>query len=38
MTDVETQPELEIIAEPSVFLLGRQEVNEEALAEFLSGP
>ncbi len=37
MTNVETQPELEIIAEPSVFLLGRQEINEEALAEFLSG-
>jgi thymidylate synthase (FAD) len=37
MTDVETQPELEIIAQPSVFLLGRQEINEEALAEFLSG-
>src|ERR1700722_6586155 len=37
MTNVETQPELEIIAEPSVFLLGRQQINEEALAEFLSG-
>jgi thymidylate synthase (FAD) len=36
MADVETQPELQIIAEPSVFLLGRQELNEEALAEFLA--
>src|ERR1700735_177479 len=36
MADVETHPELEVIAEPSVFLLARQEVNEDALAEFLS--
>ncbi len=36
MDDVETQPALQIITEPSVFLLGRQEVNEDALAEFLS--
>ena len=30
-----TQPALQVIAEPSVYLLGRQEVNEDALAEFL---
>ena len=35
MTDVESQPALQVIAQPSVYLLGRQEVDEDALAEFL---
>src|SRR4029077_13196847 len=36
MTDVESQPALQVIAEPSVYLLGRQEIYEDALADFLS--
>lgn len=36
MAEVESQPELEIIAEPRVYLLGRQMVDEEALDAFLS--
>ena len=35
MADVESQPALQIIAEPNVYLLGRQVVDEEALAAFL---
>ncbi len=36
MADVESRPALEIINEPSVYLLGRQAVDEEALSGFLS--
>jgi thymidylate synthase (FAD) len=36
MTGVGTQPTLHIIREPKVYLLGRQVVDDEALAEFLA--
>ena len=36
MAEVESQPALHIIHEPKVYLLGRQVVDEEALAAFLS--
>jgi thymidylate synthase (FAD) len=36
MASVESQPALQIIHEPKVYLLGRQIVDEEALAEFLA--
>jgi thymidylate synthase (FAD) len=35
MSDVESRPALQIINEPSVYLLGRQAVDEEVLAGFL---
>ncbi len=35
MSTVESQPELHIIREPKVYLVGRQVVDEEALAAFL---
>jgi thymidylate synthase (FAD) len=36
MSSIESQPALHIIREPRVYLLGRQVVNEEALAAFLA--
>jgi thymidylate synthase (FAD) len=36
MAGVETEPALHIIREPKVYLVGRQVVDEEALAAFLS--
>src|SRR5271154_6607059 len=36
MAEVESPPALQIIHEPSVYLLGRQVVDEEALSGFLS--
>ena len=36
MASVESQPALHIIHEPKVYLLGRQVVDEEALADFLA--
>ena len=36
MADVESQPVLKVIARPSVYLLGRQELDEDALADFLT--
>ncbi len=35
MAGDESEPELDIIREPKVYLLGRQIVDEQALAEFL---
>src|ERR1035441_7275688 len=35
MADVEFRPALQIINEPNVYILGRQAVDEEALAGFL---
>ena len=36
MAEVESQPELQIIAEPRVFFVGRQTVDEAPLDQFLS--
>ena len=36
MPEVESQPALQVIREPKVYLIGRQTVDEEALAAFLS--
>ena len=36
MSSVETEPALQIIREPKVYLVGRQMVDEEALAAFLA--
>jgi thymidylate synthase (FAD) len=36
MAEVETSPALELIREPRVYLLGRQVIDEEALAAFLA--
>ncbi len=36
MSSAETEPTLQIIREPSVYLVGRQVVDEEALAAFLA--
>ncbi len=36
MAEVESQPALHIILEPKVYLLGRQAIDERALAEFLA--
>src|SRR5712691_6095716 len=36
MAEVESQPALRIIREPSVYLMGRHLVDEQALADFLS--
>ena len=36
MAEVESQPALRVIREPKVYLIGRQVVDEEALAAFLS--
>ena len=36
MSSVETEPVLQIIREPKVYLVGRQMVDEEALAAFLA--
>jgi len=36
MESVETQPSLHVVHEPKVYLLGRQVVDEEALAAFLA--
>ncbi len=36
MAEVESQPALHIIHQPKVYLLGRQVIDEQALAEFLA--
>jgi thymidylate synthase (FAD) len=36
MASMDTEPTTEILREPSVYLVGRQMVDDEALAEFLS--
>ena len=36
MTEVKSQPTLHIINEPRVYLVGRQDIDEQALAEFLA--
>src|SRR5579883_3356689 len=36
MSSVESQPALQIVREPRVYLVGQQVINEEALAAFLA--
>ncbi len=36
MQDVESQPVLHIVREPKVYLLGRQDVDDAMLGEFLA--